>query len=42
MVSRHVATRILRDTSQQSRGVGFARMESRDKCEIIIAHFNAR
>jgi len=37
-----VSTRILRDTSQQSRGVGFARMESRDKCEIIIAHFNAR
>ena len=31
-----VSTRILRDTNQQSRGVGFARMESRDKCEQII------
>jgi len=37
-----VSTRILRDTSQQSRGVGFARMESRDKCEHIISIFNAR
>lgn len=37
-----VSTRILRDTSQQSRGVGFARMESRDKCEQIISIFNAR
>lgn len=37
-----VSTRILRDTNQQSRGVGFARMESRDKCEQIISIFNAR
>jgi len=37
-----VSTRILRDTSQQSRGVGFARMESRERCEQIIAIFNAR
>jgi len=37
-----VSTRILRDTNQQSRGVGFARMESREKCEQIISIFNAR
>lgn len=37
-----ISTRILRDASQQSRGVGFARMESRDKCELIISLFNAR
>jgi len=37
-----VSTRILRDTNQQSRGVGFARMESREKCEQILSIFNAR
>lgn len=37
-----ISTRILRDPSQQSRGVGFARMESRDRCEQIISLFNAR
>jgi len=37
-----VSTRILRDTNQQSRGVGFARMESREKCEAIIAAHNGR
>jgi len=37
-----VSTRILRDTNQQSRGVGFARMESREKCEQILSMFNAR
>lgn len=31
-----VSTRILRDTHGQSKGVGFARMESREKCEQII------
>lgn len=31
-----VSTRILRDTFGQSKGVGFARMESREKCEQII------
>lgn len=31
-----VSTRILRDTYGQSKGVGFARMESREKCEQII------
>lgn len=31
-----ISTRILRDTYGHSKGVGFARMESRDKCEKII------
>jgi len=37
-----ISTRILRDANQQSRGVGFARMESREKCEQIITLFNGR
>jgi len=37
-----VSTRILRDSNQQSRGVGFARMESREKCEQILSLFNNR
>jgi len=37
-----ISTRILRDSNQQSRGVGFARMESREKCEQIISYFNNR
>jgi len=37
-----ISTRILRDSNQQSRGVGFARMESREKCEQIISIFNNR
>ncbi|XP_033610638.1 protein alan shepard isoform X4 [Cryptotermes secundus] len=35
-----ISTRILRDTSGQSKGVGFARMESKEKCEQIIQIFN--
>ncbi|CAB3221916.1 unnamed protein product [Arctia plantaginis] len=35
-----VSTRILRDPHGQSKGVGFARMESREKCEQIIQMFN--
>lgn len=35
-----ISTRILRDNNVQSRGVGFARMESREKCELIIQIFN--
>ncbi|CAH0715581.1 unnamed protein product, partial [Brenthis ino] len=35
-----VSTRILRDTHGHSKGVGFARMESREKCEQIIQMFN--
>nr|XP_045008337.1 RNA-binding motif, single-stranded-interacting protein 2 isoform X2 [Jaculus jaculus] len=37
-----ISTRILRDTSGTSRGVGFARMESTEKCEAIISHFNGK
>jgi len=37
-----ISTRILRDQSSISRGVGFARMESREKCEQIIAHFQGK
>ncbi|XP_017708860.1 RNA-binding motif, single-stranded-interacting protein 2 isoform X5 [Rhinopithecus roxellana] len=37
-----ISTRILRDTSGTSRGVGFARMESTEKCEAIITHFNGK
>uniref|UniRef100_A0A1B6DA74 Protein alan shepard n=1 Tax=Clastoptera arizonana TaxID=38151 RepID=A0A1B6DA74_9HEMI len=35
-----VSTRILRDPEGNSKGVGFARMESKDKCEQIIQIFN--
>ncbi|XP_021927446.1 protein alan shepard isoform X4 [Zootermopsis nevadensis] len=35
-----ISTRILRDTAGQSKGVGFARMESKEKCEQIIQIFN--
>ncbi|XP_026462488.1 protein alan shepard-like isoform X2 [Ctenocephalides felis] len=35
-----ISTRILRDTQGQSKGVGFARMESKEKCEMIISAFN--
>uniref|UniRef100_A0A9J8B8C1 RNA binding motif, single stranded interacting protein 2a n=2 Tax=Cyprinus carpio TaxID=7962 RepID=A0A9J8B8C1_CYPCA len=37
-----ISTRILRDASGTSRGVGFARMESTEKCEAIIQHFNGK
>ncbi|KAK3862023.1 hypothetical protein Pcinc_032079 [Petrolisthes cinctipes] len=37
-----ISTRILRDNNVQSRGVGFARMESREKCELIIQIFNKK
>lgn len=37
-----VSTRILRDVSMQSRGVGFARMESKEKCEHIIQLFHGK
>ncbi|KAH8379584.1 hypothetical protein KR009_005903, partial [Drosophila setifemur] len=36
-----VSTRILRDQQMNSKGVGFARMESREKCEQIIQMFNS-
>ena len=34
-----ISTRILRDNQNVSRGVGFARMESKEKCEDIIREF---
>ncbi|XP_026088238.1 RNA-binding motif, single-stranded-interacting protein 3-like isoform X2 [Carassius auratus] len=37
-----ISTRILRDASGMSRGVGFARMESTEKCEVVIQHFNGK
>lgn len=37
-----VSTRILRDTNGMSRGVGFARMESTEKCDAVISHFNGK
>ncbi|KAH0505512.1 RNA-binding motif, single-stranded-interacting protein 2 [Microtus ochrogaster] len=37
-----ISTRILRDTSGTSRGVGFARMESTEMCEAVITHFNGK
>uniref|UniRef100_A0A8C7JKW8 RNA binding motif, single stranded interacting protein 2a n=1 Tax=Oncorhynchus kisutch TaxID=8019 RepID=A0A8C7JKW8_ONCKI len=37
-----ISTRILRDANGVSRGVGFARMESTEKCEAIIQHFNGK
>lgn len=35
-----ISTRILKDMNQQPRGVGFARMESKEKCDLIIQNFN--
>lgn len=35
-----ISTRILRDQQGSSKGVGFARMESREKCDQIIQMFN--
>ncbi|XP_022177797.1 protein alan shepard isoform X5 [Myzus persicae] len=35
-----VSTRILRDANMVSKGVGFARMDSKEKCEQIIQMFN--
>ncbi|XP_015781970.1 RNA-binding motif, single-stranded-interacting protein 2 isoform X2 [Tetranychus urticae] len=37
-----ISTRILRDNYNQPRGVGFARMESKEKCDMIIQHFNGK
>ncbi|XP_052004032.1 RNA-binding motif, single-stranded-interacting protein 1-like isoform X2 [Xyrauchen texanus] len=37
-----VSTRVLRDANGASRGVGFARMESTEKCEAVISHFNGK
>ncbi|XP_063233084.1 protein alan shepard isoform X2 [Bacillus rossius redtenbacheri] len=37
-----VSTRVLRDTSGQSKGVGFARMDSKERCEHIITMLNGK
>ncbi|XP_039247413.1 RNA-binding motif, single-stranded-interacting protein 1-like isoform X2 [Styela clava] len=37
-----ISTRILRDNNGVSKGVGFARMESKEKCELIIEKFNGK
>jgi len=37
-----ISTRILRDNNGLSRGVGFCRMESKEKCDKIISIFNGR
>ncbi|XP_063068091.1 RNA-binding motif, single-stranded-interacting protein 1 isoform X2 [Engraulis encrasicolus] len=37
-----VSTRILRDTHGVSRGVGFARMESTEKCDAVISQLNGK
>jgi hypothetical protein len=34
-----MSARVLRDARGLSRGVGFARMETREQCEKIIAQF---
>lgn len=35
-----ISTRILRDSNGSSKGVGFARMENKEKCEKIIQFYN--
>lgn len=37
-----ISTRILRDSAGISKGVGFARMENKEKCEKIIQYFNGK
>lgn len=37
-----ISTRVLRNADGQSRGVGFARMDSKEKCEEIIEALNGR
>ncbi|XP_071251777.1 RNA-binding motif, single-stranded-interacting protein 3-like isoform X1 [Salvelinus alpinus] len=37
-----ISTRVLRDANGVSRGVGFARMESTEKCAVVIQHFNGK
>ncbi|XP_013775371.1 RNA-binding motif, single-stranded-interacting protein 1-like isoform X1 [Limulus polyphemus] len=37
-----ISTRILRDSNMFSRGVGFARMESKEKCDQIIHVLNGK
>lgn len=37
-----ISTRILRDNAGNSRGVGFARMENRDKCDAVINAYHGK
>jgi len=37
-----ISTRILRDPNGMSRGVGFCRMESKEKCEQIIKAYHGQ
>ncbi|XP_029900852.1 RNA-binding motif, single-stranded-interacting protein 1 isoform X2 [Myripristis murdjan] len=37
-----VSTRVLRDYSGNSRGVGFARMDTTEQCNTVISHFNGK
>ncbi|XP_076327770.1 RNA-binding motif, single-stranded-interacting protein 2-like isoform X3 [Tachypleus tridentatus] len=37
-----ISTRILRDSTMFSRGVGFARLESKEKCELVIQNLNGQ
>jgi hypothetical protein len=37
-----ISTRVLRDNQGHSRGVGFARMESKEKCDLVIHAFNGK
>ncbi|KAJ3592241.1 hypothetical protein NHX12_007369 [Muraenolepis orangiensis] len=37
-----ISTRVLRDSTGASRGVGFARMESTERCDAVISHFNGK
>jgi len=37
-----ISTRILRDPQGTSRGVGFARMDTKETCEAIINAFNGK
>jgi RNA recognition motif-containing protein len=39
---RVVSTRVLRDPNLKSRGVGFARMETREVCEKVIEVLNGK
>lgn len=41
-IGRVISTRILRDLSGRSRGIGFTRMESKQQCEAIIQAFNGK
>lgn len=37
-----ISTRILRDNAGNSRGVGFARMESKEKCDAVINAYHGK